>query len=129
VIRLIGWSFGGYLSRETARERPELVDRVITLGAPVVGGPSYTASAPMCVRRGYDLDEIATTVTEREADPIQVPVFAIYSRSDGMVAWRACFDRFDNPRVEHHEVRSSHLGMVKSPPVFRLVADLLACPL
>lgn len=128
-VRLVGWSLGGYLAREAARERPDLVDRVITLGAPILGGPTYTASAPMYVRRGYDLDEISAAVDEREAEPIRVPVFAIYSRSDGVVSWRACIDRFDNPLVEHHEVRSSHLGMVNSPRVFGLVADLLARPL
>jgi pimeloyl-ACP methyl ester carboxylesterase len=128
-VRLVGWSLGGYLAREAARERPDLVDRVVTLGAPIVGGPRYTASAPMYLRRGYDLDEIEAVVDQREVEPIRVPVFAIYSRSDGVVAWRACIDRFDNPLVEHYEVRSSHLGMVNSPRVFGLVADLLARPI
>jgi pimeloyl-ACP methyl ester carboxylesterase len=127
-VCLIGWSLGGYLAREAARERPELVERVLTLGAPIVGGPSYTASAPMYIKRGYDLEEIRKTVLERERRPISAPIFAVYSRSDGVVAWRACIDCFDNPRVEHHEVRSSHLGMVNSPLVFRLVAELLARP-
>jgi pimeloyl-ACP methyl ester carboxylesterase len=125
-VRLIGWSLGGYLVREAARERPDLVERVITLGAPVVGGPAYTASAPMYVKKGYDLEEIAATVREREDRPITVPVFAVFSRSDGVVAWRSCIDTFDNPHVEHHEVVSTHLGMVNSPRVFHLVADLLA---
>jgi pimeloyl-ACP methyl ester carboxylesterase len=128
-VRLVGWSLGGYLVREAARERPELVERVITLGAPVVGGPSYTASAPGYVRKGYDLDEIKAQVEDRERQPIEVPVYAVFSRSDGVVAWRACIDRFPNPLVEHHEVRSSHLGMVNSPRVFRLVAELLARPI
>jgi poly(3-hydroxyalkanoate) synthetase len=127
-VRLVGWSLGGYLVREAARERPELVERVTTLAAPIIGGPTYTASAPMYIKRGYDLHEICQTVLERERRPIIVPVFAVYSRSDGVVAWRACIDRFDNPRVEHHEVRSSHLGMVSSPRVFRVVAELLARP-
>jgi pimeloyl-ACP methyl ester carboxylesterase len=127
-VRLIGWSLGGYLAREVARERADLVERVITLGAPVVGGPSYTASAPGYIRKGYDLEEIKEAVLERERRPIEVPVFAIYSRTDGVVAWRACIDRFDNPLVEHHEVRSSHLGMVASPRTFLLVAELLARP-
>ena len=124
-IRLIGWSLGGYLVREVARERPDLVERVITLGAPVVGGPAYTASAPMYLKRGYDLEEIASTVLEREERPIIVPVFAVYSRSDGVVKWQSCIDTFDNPLVEHHEVASTHLGMVNSPRVFRLAAELL----
>ncbi|HSN55969.1 MAG TPA: alpha/beta hydrolase [Candidatus Sulfomarinibacteraceae bacterium] len=124
-VRLVGWSLGGYLAREAARESPDLVDRVITLGAPVVGGPKYTASAPMYRKRGYDLDSIEADVEARDADPLRVPVEAVYSRSDGVVAWRACVDR-RNPRVRHHEVRSSHLGLVASPEVFRLVAELLA---
>ncbi len=128
-VRLIGWSLGGYLVREAARERPNLVERVITLGTPVVGGPTYTASAPMYVKKGYDLEEIAATVLEREERPITVPVFAVYSRSDGVVAWRSCIDTFDNPLVEHHEVASTHLGMVNSPRVFRVVAKLLTRPL
>lgn len=125
-LRLIGWSLGGYLAREAARERPELVERVITLGAPVVGGPSYTASAPLYLRKGYDLGEIGAAVLERELRPITVPVFAVFSRADGVVAWRACIDTFANPRVEHHELHSSHLGLVGSPRAFALVAELLA---
>ncbi len=125
-VRLIGWSLGGYLVREAARERPDLVDRVITLGAPVVGGPSYTASAPMYRRKGYDLGAIEAAVLERERRPITVPVFAVFSRSDGVVAWRACIDTFANPRVEHVELDSSHLGLVGSPRAFELVAELLA---
>ena len=124
-VRLVGWSLGGYLVREAARERPDLVDRVVTLGAPVVGGPKYTASAPMYRKRGYDLDAIEADVEVRETDPLRVPVEAVYSRSDGVVAWRACVDR-RNPGVRHHEVGSSHLGLVASPEVFRLVAELLA---
>ncbi len=124
-VRLVGWSLGGYLVREVARERPDLVDRVITLGAPVVGGPKYTASAPMYVKKGYDLDEIERGAAEREATPIQVPIEAVYSRTDGIVAWRACIDHH-SPDVRHHEVFSSHLGLVASPAVFRLVAEQLA---
>ncbi len=124
-VRLVGWSLGGYLAREAAREHPEVVGRVVTLGAPIIGGPKYTASAPMYLRKGYDLDAIETDVEARERDPIRVPVDAVYSRSDGVVAWRACIDRH-TPRVRHHEVVSSHLGLVSSASVFRLVAELLA---
>jgi pimeloyl-ACP methyl ester carboxylesterase len=124
-VKLVGWSLGGSLVREVARERPDLVEKVVTLGAPVVGGPKYTASAPMYLKKGYDLDAIEAGAAERETVPIRVPVEAVYSRSDGIVAWRACIDH-DNPRVRHHEVIASHLGLVASPTVFRLVAELLA---
>jgi len=125
AVRLVGWSLGGYLVREVARERPDVVDRVITLGAPVVGGPKYTASAPMYRRKGYDLDSIEDEVCKRDRNPIRVPIDAIYSRSDGIVAWRACIDDV-SPQAHHHEVSTSHLGLVASPSVFRIVARLLA---
>jgi len=128
TIRLVGWSLGGYLAREVARERPDLVDRVVTLGAPVVGGPKYTASAPMYLKKGYDLDEIERDVADREATPIRVPIEAIYSRSDGIVAWGACIDHRSS-NVRHHKVFSSHLGLVASPMVYRLVVERLSATL
>jgi hypothetical protein len=56
-----------------------------------------------------------------------VPVTAVYSRSDGIVAWEACLDRW-NPGVEHVEVKATHLGLVASPAVYRLLARKLALP-
>src|SRR5437868_2182536 len=40
-VRLVGWSLGGVIAREIAREDPDLVERVITLGSPVCGGYKY----------------------------------------------------------------------------------------
>ena len=62
-VRLIGWSLGGHLAREAARERPAAVSRVITLGSPVIGGPKYTAVADVYRRQGYDLDAIASSLS------------------------------------------------------------------
>ena len=121
----VGWSLGGNLAREAARERPDLVERVVTLGTPAVGGPKYTSVARMYRRRGLDLDAVETQVTERERVPIRVPVTAIYSRRDGVVAWRACIDR-STPDVEHVEVSAAHLGLGFHPEVYRVVADRLA---
>jgi len=124
-VRLVGWSLGGTLAREAARERPELVERVVTLGTPAVGGPKYTAVGAAYRRRGYDLDAIERQVAERERTPIRVPVTAIYSRGDGVVAWRACIDRH-TPGVEHVEVSGTHTGLGFNPDVYRIVADRLA---
>jgi len=125
AVRLVGWSLGGYLAREAARERPEAVERVITLGTPVVGGPKYTAVAGIYERQGIDLDEIEAGVEARNRVPMEVPVTAVYSRSDAVVAWQACIDRHSR-EVEHVEVRSTHLGMGVSPDVYRIVAQRLA---
>jgi len=124
-LRLVGWSLGGYLAREVARERPELVDRVVTLGSPVVGGPKYTAVAGLYRRRGVDLDAVEAAVRERDAVPLTTPVTAVYSRRDGVVAWQACIDR-QGRRVEHVEVSTTHLGLGFAPEVLRVVAESLA---
>src|SRR5262245_12046657 len=126
-VRLIGWSLGGYLAREAARERPDAVERVVTLGSPVVGGPKYTAVAGFYRQRGHDLDAIEAAVAARDRVPITVPITAIYSRSDRIVSWQACIDR-TSPCVEHVEVGGSHTGLGLNPDVYRIVAERLALP-
>ena len=122
---LIGWSLGGYLAREAARERPQAAHQVITLGSPVVGGPKYTAVAGAYLRRGIDLDVIEAEVAARNRQPLDTPVTAVYSRSDGVVAWQACIDRHST-NVEHVEVETTHLGLGFSPEVFQIIAERLA---
>lgn len=124
-VRLVGWSLGGYLAREAARERPRTVVHVVTLGSPVIGGPKYTVVGRSYAARGYDLDEIEAAVAARTRTPLRVPVTAVYSRSDGVVAWRACIDSASEA-VEHVEVTATHLGLGFSPDVYRIIADRLA---
>lgn len=124
-VRLVGWSLGGYLAREVARERPDLVHCVVTLGSPVVGGPKYTTVGEIYRRQGIDLDHVERVVDARAEVPIEVPVTAIYSKADRIVAWQACIDE-RSPLVEHVEVRSTHLGLGISPEVFEAVAQRLA---
>jgi pimeloyl-ACP methyl ester carboxylesterase len=124
-IHLVGWSMGGYLARESARERPADVARVVTLGTPVVGGPKYTAVGEVYRRRGVDLDALEASVAARNAVPLTTPVTAVFSRSDAVVAWRACIDRV-NQHVDHVEVAGSHVGLGFNADVYRIVAQRLA---
>ena len=121
-VHLVGWSLGGVLAREVAREEPTMVAQVITYGTPVVGGPKYTVAAssygPTAVER------IAAEADRRNAVPIEVPVTALYSRKDRVVAWAACIDRH-NETAEHVEVFSSHAGMGIDPDVWTHVAARL----
>lgn len=123
-ITLIGWSLGGYLAREAARDLPDVIDRVITLGSPVVGGPKYTAAAPYFYKRGLDLDWIETEIRKREDRPIRQPITAIYSKSDAVVSWEAAVDRC-NPHVEHVEVNGAHFGLAFNPTVWAHIIDAL----
>ncbi|MFP4474364.1 MAG: esterase/lipase family protein [Desulfatibacillaceae bacterium] len=124
-VTLVGWSLGGYLSREVARKRPDLVSLVVTLGTPVEGGPKYTVFAGLYKRWGYDLDELERKMGGERSTPITTPTVAVYSKNDGIVDWRACLDRHTGG-VEHVEVRTGHLFMGFSPETFRVVAERLA---
>lgn len=124
-VRLVGWSLGGVLAREVARDAPELVDRVVTMGTPVVGGPKYTRVGATYRAAGFDVDEIERKIDQRYAVPIRVPVTAIYCKGDGIVDWRACIDH-RTPGVEHAEVRATHFSLGFDPKVLEIVADRLA---
>ena len=121
-VRLIGWSMGGYLAREAARERPDLVYRVITLGTPVVGGPKYTVVARWFERR---MAAIEAEIELRNRISLCTPVTAIYSRADAVVAWEACIDQ-NGSDIEHVEVRTTHVGLGFSPEVYKIIAQRLA---
>lgn len=125
-VSLVGWSLGGVIAREVARQRPELVRRVVTYGTPVVGGPTYTAVAGTYA---HEVREHASRVTERldAQRPITRPITVVFSRRDGIVAWPACVDHV-SPDAEHVEVRSTHVGMGIDPDVWAVVAERLHRP-
>ena len=126
-VSVIGWSLGGVIARELARRSPEHVERVITLGTPVVGGPKYTALARTYRANGVDIEEMAAEVGRRAELPAHIPITAIYSRLDGVVSWPACIDQI-NPQAEHVEVFTSHIGLGFNHGVWRVIADRLARP-
>jgi pimeloyl-ACP methyl ester carboxylesterase len=123
-VRLVGWSLGGVIARALAHEVPTHVDRVVTLGTPVVGGAKYTRVAHHYRARGIDLDEMERRI-DKGLQPMPVPITAIYSKRDGVVAWHACVDPV-TPHARHVEVRATHLGMGISPDVLRQLAHSLA---
>ena len=124
-VTIIGWSLGGVLARETARDRPEVVRQVLTMGSPLVGGPKYTSMGALYKNRGVNLDEIEAAIAARESTPISVPVTSIFSKRDGVVGWQASIDKH-SADVDHVEVSATHLGLGISPDVFRILARKLA---
>lgn len=122
-VSLIGWSIGGVLAREAARDDPDVVSQVITLATPVIGGPSYTAIARFY--RESRLAEIRALIEERNQVPITVPITAIWSSNDGVVVPAACMDHLSST-VEHVEVTSTHIGITLDPTVWSIIARRLA---
>lgn len=124
-ITLIGWSLGGVVARETARLFEPGVREVITMGTPIIGGPKYTATASSFAKQAnIDLDAFELEVHERNLKGINQPVTAIYSKSDGVVGWRACVDVY-NEQTRNIRVNSSHFGLGVNGRVWRLIADTL----
>jgi pimeloyl-ACP methyl ester carboxylesterase len=120
-VSLVAWSLGGVIAREIARDRPELVGSVVTFGTPLYG-PRHTSTSMS--RPSPRRDAIEEQILERSARPISRPVTSIYSRRDGVVAWRACVD--PDPNTTNIEVESSHFGLGIDPDVLRAVAKTLA---
>ena len=125
-VSLIGWSLGGIYARELAKTHPALTRCVVTLGTPFTGHPKATNAW-----RVYELLSGKTVGEPREMarlrKPPPLPTTSIYSRSDGVVAWRCSVDE-PGPLVENIEVPGSHLGMGANPVVLYAVADRLAQP-
>lgn len=122
-VALIGWSLGGTIAREIARSLPEVISTVITYGSPAVGGPTYTLGASTYGRE--ECTRITELIDRLDRDePITVPITAVFTRSDGVVDWRACLD-LRSPQVTHVEVGSTHLGLGVDPDVWWAVATAL----
>lgn len=125
-VTVIGWSLGGLFARELARRNPDQVRAVITLGSPFAGAPHsnnvwplYEALSDQRVEDWPDRDVLKS--------PPPVPSTAIYSRSDGIVAWQSCLEQ-PSPRTENIEVEGSHCGLGHNPAVLYAIADRLAQP-
>jgi len=61
------------------------------------------------------------------AKPIPVASTSIYTRADGVVAWRACLEEQGGER-ENIEVNTTHIGLGFHAPALWVIADRLAQP-
>ncbi|RYX90423.1 MAG: alpha/beta hydrolase, partial [Comamonadaceae bacterium] len=128
-VSLIGWSLGGVYARELAKELPDMVRDVITLGTPFSGPPKSTNAWRVYeLASGRTIDREVENYNLPEAPP--VPTTSIYSRTDGIVAWQGSIQlpSQSNPDTENVEVIASHIGLGINPGAWWVVADRLAQP-
>jgi len=127
-VSLIGWSLGGVYAREMAKEIPEAVRSVITLGTPFSHSPRATnAWRVYSLLSGETLPDELTLHKLSEAPP--VPFTSLYSKTDGVVAWQASVQRHragHGEPFENIEVFASHLGIGVNPAAWYVIADRLA---
>lgn len=128
-ISLVGWSLGGMMARQLARRRPDMVRQVISLGSPISGSPKATTVWRLYeIMTGQKIDDAAVTEQIRESElPPPVRATAIFSKSDGVVAWQNCMEPADD-LTDNIEVYGSHCGLGFNPGVLFAVADRLALP-
>jgi triacylglycerol lipase len=137
-VAIVGQSRGGIFARALAVRRPDLVSGIVTLGSPTVsqlkvhplvlaqvGLVSALGSARVpgmftwrCLR-GDCCDRFREAITGEF--PSGIPYVAMYSRSDGIVDWRACLD----PAAQLVEVDASHCGMSVHRDVYAELAFAL----
>ena len=128
-VSLIGWSLGGIYARELAKEMPGFVRSVITLGTPFSGSHKSTNAWRLYeLASGRDVRR-ETSQYDLPTAPM-VPTTSVFSRSDGIVAWRASRQAAskDNPHTENIEVVASHVGLGFNPSAWWAIADRLAQP-
>src|SRR3954452_11628035 len=139
-VAIVGQSRGGILARAVATRRPDLVAGIVTLGSPTVSQLSVhplvlaqigvvavlgSGRVPGLFSTRCLRGDCCTRFRDALAEPFpaRIPWTAIYSRSDGIVDWRACVDAHATECVE---VRASHCGMALNAAAYREVARFLA---
>jgi hypothetical protein len=107
-ITLVGWSLGGVYAREAAKLRPDLVEKVVTLGSPFSGDPhgnNVWRLYEMIAGHKVDDPPIKTNLAEKPP----VPTLALWSRRDGIVSI-GCARGLPHESDRQIEVNSSHMG-------------------
>lgn len=125
-VSLIGWSLGGVYVREIAKAEPDLVRQVITLGTPFKGDPKATNATMLYELLSKDKSHLDANIIEAVAKRPDVPFTSIYSKTDGVVAWR-CSLETETEISENIEVPgASHLGLGHNPITMHIIANRLA---
>jgi pimeloyl-ACP methyl ester carboxylesterase len=137
---VIGQSRGGAFGRLLAARRPDLVSGLMTLGTPLLDplavhvlvllnvglvGTLGTLGLPGLLSIKCTRDNACCESVRRQYEsplPLAFPFASFYSRSDGIVDWRACLD----PAARQIEVESSHCGMAWNVDVLRAIGAELA---
>jgi dienelactone hydrolase len=124
-VILVGWSLGGLYAREAAKLRPDLVEKVVTLGSPFSGDPhgnNVWRLYELVAGHKVDAPPIETDTAEKPP----VPTLALWSRRDGIVAVDAARG-LPGERDAERELACSHMGFAVSGKAFpKIVAAVKA---
>jgi len=137
-VAIVGQSRGGNFAKVLGVRRPDLVSGVVALGSAQL---DPLAIHPLVHAQVYVLGTLGTIGAHglfkhscrngacckdfwedlQKPMPDEVGYLSIYSRTDGIVDWRACLDE----SAELVEIRSSHCGMAVNADAYRAIARAL----
>ncbi len=125
-VSLVGHSLGGVYARELAREMPDRVRQVVSLGSPF-GEGRMTAAYPSRLFAALNPSDELPIEEDVLAVAPPVPTTAVFSRGDGIVNWVTTRQdkRRSHPQVENIQVFASHCGLTMNPLVWYLLSDRL----
>jgi pimeloyl-ACP methyl ester carboxylesterase len=127
-VSVVGWSLGGVYARVMANRHPDQVRSVISLGSPFAVDTRANNSWRLYEAiTGDRLDEIEPERLAEVRRTPPVPTTSVFSRSDGITAWRSALE-VEGPQSESVQVPGSHLGLGFNPLVLYVIADRLAQP-
>jgi dienelactone hydrolase len=118
---LVGWSLGGIYAREVAKARPDLVEKVVTLGSPFSGDRrSNNVWRLYELVAGHPVDD-PPIATDPSVKP-PVPTLALWSRRDGIVAPAAARGA-PGERDSELELDCSHMGFAVSGKAYPKIVE------
>ena len=123
-IDLVGQSLGGVFARELARKHTAHVRSLVTLCTPI-RFPVITPLAPLARALAPFHDAAWTARSGEVAEPLSVPVTALYSRDDGILDWRQCLQD-EGPLARNICVSGPHSTIGSNPQAQAAIARALA---
>ncbi|HEU4821673.1 MAG TPA: alpha/beta hydrolase [Qipengyuania sp.] len=125
-VSLVGWSLGGVFARELAKQAPDKVRLVISLGSPITDNRRYTSARKLFEYfNGKEPEPMKAGKFRSLGDAPPVPTTSILTKSDGIVHWRGSVQH-GKGKVENIEVLASHVGLGVNPTAIYAIADRLA---
>jgi pimeloyl-ACP methyl ester carboxylesterase len=120
-VSVIGVSMGGILARNLAHDHPGLIRKLATVVSPVRFPTASTLKPLIWALSPFYSKDVSAQDYSR---PLQMPVMAIYTKEDGLVAWESCQGADDH--CHHVEVEGGHVTICRNPQVQRALAEWLA---
>lgn len=123
AVHLVGWSLGGVMAREYAKQHSDAVASVVTMGSPFSG--SRRANHAWRLYRiiaGHSVDNPPISFSDAPRPP--VPTYALWSARDGVVA-PACAHGQPHESDRAIELGCGHMGFAYAQESIDAVIDCL----